>query len=58
MGIVPVHHVLVPRDEAVTNLVRLVPTMFFLWQIAIEKDALAIRQVKGLQGKFFDRIKN
>ena len=56
VGVVPKHHVLVPRNEAVTDFMRLVPAMFLLRQARVQKNPFPIRKVKCLKRSLPDRL--
>ena len=56
MSIVAEHDVLVPRNEAVADLVCLVPAMLQLGQRLIQKNPLAIRKIERLERRLANRV--
>ena len=49
MFVVPEHRILVPRNEAVTDLMRFVPAMLLLRQVPVKEDPFSIRKVERLK---------
>ena len=49
VGIVPEHHLFMPRNEAVADLMCLVPAVFLLRQPPVEQYPLPVRKVERLK---------